>query len=370
MAEPRRIALLHGFSRANSGDGLLVDLTLEALAEAGVTANECTLLALDPESFADLPHVIRAPGEPTARPSLKLARAGAEVIASLAGGGRVKAALAGVDALVAVGGGYLVTDSLTRQGGVIANHLAQLRAAARHSAPTIYLPQSIGPLSGPAGHWTRQALARMDRVWLRDDESMAELALPNVRRCADLAVMKLARSLTSIVPHQPGGATVLVGRDLPRRGDYMDRLRALQRHLPGSSWAVQADVAGPRSDRSFYQREGLAADTGTLAQSLAGPGGPVVSVRLHGAIAALLAGRPTVHLAYERKGWGAYQDLGLGDYVHDARRFDPALVAAQTQALAQDPAPFWQRIAAAAPALAQQWDAMVADLAARIPARR
>lgn len=370
MAELRRIALLHGFSRANSGDGLLVDLTLEALADAGALADECVLLALDPESFADLPHVVCAPGEPTARPSWKLARAGGEVLASMAGRGQIRTELARADAAVAVGGGYLVADSLTRQGGVIANHLPQLRAAARLTAPTIYLPQSIGPLSGIAGHWARQQLARMDRVWLRDDASMAELQLPNARRCADLAVMKLARTLPVITPAITGEAAVLVGRDLPRRGDYLDRLRALQQLLPGCTWAVQADVAGPRSDRSFYRREGLGPDTGTLARALEQPGGPVISVRLHGAIAALLAGRPAIHLAYERKGWGAYQDLGLDDFVHDARRFDPATVAAQARALANDPAPFLHRIAMAAPALARQWDAMVADLAERLPPSR
>ena len=73
--------ILHGFSRRNAGDGLLVDLTLEALAEAGIERQDCALLALDPGSFADLAHVYRAPGEPTARPSLRLGLAGLELLA-------------------------------------------------------------------------------------------------------------------------------------------------------------------------------------------------------------------------------------------------------------------------------------------------
>ena len=365
MADPR-VAIIHAFSRANSGDGLLVDLTFEALQDAGIARGECVLLALDPQSFADIPGVLRAPGEPAARPSLKLLDAGREVISSFAGVGQVRAQLARADALVAVGGGYLVADSLTRQGGVIANHLAQLRAAARHLGPAIYLPQSIGPLCGMAGHWTREALARMDRIWARDDTTMRELALPNMRRCPDLAVMKLAKSFATLEPQATEGAPVLVARHLPACGDYLARLHALQQMLPGAAWGVQADTPGPRSDRAFYQREGLT-DAGSLGELLSRPGGPIVSVRLHGAIGALLAGRPAIHLAYERKGWGAYEDLGLAEFVHDARTFDPALVAAQVKALTADPGPFWDRVAAARLALSAAWDTMVADLASRIP---
>jgi hypothetical protein len=361
-----RVAIIHAFSRSNAGDGLLVDLTFEALRDAGVARDECVLLALHPESFGDIPGVLRAPGEPAARPSLKLLDAGREVISSFAGFGRVRAQLASAGALVGVGGGYLVADSLTRQGGVIANHLAQLRAAARHPGPTIYLPQSIGPLCGMAGHWTRETLARMDRVWARDDATMRELALPNMRRCPDLAVMKLARDFAAIEPQPLRGAPVLVARELPSCADYVARLRELQRLLPTAEWGVQADTPGPRSDRSFYRREGFA-DAGSLAHLLSRPGGPVTSVRLHGAIGALLQGRAAIHLAYERKGWGAYEDLGLAAYVHDARTFDPALVADQVQALAADPAPFWNCVATARPALSGAWDAMVSDLTARIP---
>lgn len=362
----RRVVIIHAFSRTNAGDGLLVDLTFEALQDAGVAREECVLLALHPESFGDIAGVLRAPGEPAARPSLKLLDAGRELIASFAGFGQVRAHLSSADALIAVGGGYLVADSLTRQGGVIANHLPQLRAAARHRSPTIYLPQSIGPLRGVAGRWTREALSRMDRVWARDDATMRELALPNMRRCPDLAVMKLARSFAGIAPQPANGAPVLVARELPSRGDYLRRLHTLEQLLPTAAWAVQADTPGPRSDRAFYGREGFA-DAGSLAELLSRPGGPVVSVRLHGAICALLAGRPAIHLAYERKGWGAYEDLGLAEFVHDARTFDPQQVAAQVKALASDPARFWERVALSRTALSAAWDVMVADLAARIP---
>jgi polysaccharide pyruvyl transferase WcaK-like protein len=71
-----------------------------------------------------------------------------------------------------------------------------------------------------------------------------------------------------------------------------------------------------------------------------------VSVRLHGALGALGAGHPAIHLSYQRKGWASYSDLGLGEYVHSARRFDPSLVAQQIALLQEDPSRLWNRLSA------------------------
>ncbi|NRD90099.1 polysaccharide pyruvyl transferase [Sphingopyxis sp. BSNA05] len=243
--------------------------------------------------------------------------------------------------LVAVGGGYLVADSLVRQSGVLLNHLVQLQTAARAPVPSIYLPQSVGPLHGPVGRAVKSNLNKVSLFCARDDLTMAEIGGDNIIRCADLAVLKLARADDMTNDRQlHAGAPILVGRDLPNPGDYVERLETLGKTLANPLWAVQADVVGDRSDRAFYQRHGIA-DDGTLADMLAtGKGGAVVSVRLHGAIASLIAGRPAVHLAYERKGWGAYEDLGLGEFVHDARTFDPAVVADQINRIRQEPSVF------------------------------
>lgn len=366
--------IMHGFSRRNAGDGLLVDLTYEALGQAGIDRDRCALLALDPESFADLKHVFRAPGEPRAQPSLRLCSAGIEVvtdgISSMLGTGlgasQVARLATRARGLIAVGGGYLVADSPVRQMGVLFNHLVQLRVAGRAGVPSIYLPQSIGPLRGPVGRATARALRSIDRLYVRDDKSLAEVGGPNVRRCADLAVMKLARELAGVTRQERGdNRTVLVGRDLPNAGSYVERLCELQRLVSSPAWAVQADVIGHRSDRAFYQSLGLP-DAGPLANVLKTRPGVVVSVRLHGAIAALIAGWPAIHLAYERKGWGAYEDLGLAAFVHDARTFDPATVARQVDALQRDPGEFWERIRRVMPVLQAQYDDLVSDLRARL----
>jgi polysaccharide pyruvyl transferase WcaK-like protein len=359
--------ILHGFSRRNSGDGLLVNLTLEALEAAGVDRSQCHLLALDPESFADLEHVHRAPGEPTAQMSWRLVKAAGELADDLLGGSDVEMLAQEAKGMIAVGGGYLVTDSLTRQAGVLLNHMVQMRVAARAQVPTIYLPQSVGPLHGPVGMMTRRVIAGIDRFYLRDDISMRELPGPNFRRCPDLAVMKLARSLPRYVDAVAQAApTILVGRALPDDGDYVQRLRQLSATVDDPIWAVQADVAGPRSDRTFYQQHGWT-DGGSLSEVVAQhPSSVVVSVRLHGAIASLIAGRPAIHLSYERKGWGAYEDLGIAEFVHDARNFDPDLVAAQVRELQSSPRRFWDAIAAAVPRLQSHYEDMVADLRARL----
>ena len=354
--------IVHAFSRRNQGDGLLVDLTLEALRDSGVDRQDCVVLALDPESFADLHRVERARGEPRSVPSLKLVSAVGELAASLVGRGHAASLIGSARGIVAVGGGYLVADSAVRQAGVLLNHFAQLRAAAHARAPSIYLPQSIGPLHAPVAALVRRQLRRLDRLYVRDDLTLGELAGPNVHRCADLAVMKLARSLPDGGTKGDVGSPVIVARDLPNPGTYVSRLLQLQSGIQYPRWAVQADVQGPRSDRSFYNRLGIE-DIGSLSSVLSAPKPSVViSVRLHGAIGALLAGVPAIHLAYERKGWGAYEDLGLNDYVHDARTFDPLLVSRQAEQLTADPGRMWALLEASREKLNGQYDALVGDL--------
>jgi len=374
------LALTHAFSRKNAGDGLLVDLSLALLREAGL-AGPHRLLCLDPHSFVDLAsrHDVRlVPGEPRARPSPQLVGAGVEVLRAAAGElglghGVVDGLLDGCDGVVAVGGGYLVADSVVRSGGVVVNHLPQILAAGHRRLPSVYLPQSIGPLRGPAGVATRRALSRIDVIYARDDETLRELSgLTDVRRCPDLAVLELAQALSSI-PRPPGGgdgAVVVVPRDLPRAPGYHSRLHGLGRALRSPTWAVQADVDGPRSDRRFLQVLGVP-DGGDLKAILPRERpGVVVSVRLHGAVASLLAGWPAIHLSYERKGWGAYQDLGLDEWVHDARTFDVDKVAAQAEALRHDPSPMFARIEARLPWLLGARQGLVDELRARFVRKR
>ncbi|MEM1195618.1 MAG: polysaccharide pyruvyl transferase family protein [Pseudomonadota bacterium] len=359
------ISIIHAFSRRNAGDGLLVDLTLELLGEAGIGPDRCRVFALDPESFPDLAHVERAPGEPAARPSLKLLRAAVEAAKATVGLGDLRRELHASRAIVAVGGGYLVGDDPVRQAGIMLNHFSQLAAAADAPCPTVYLPQSIGPLNTPTAALIKAKLQKIDRVWVRDDQTALELPFECVGRVPDLAVMKLGRSFANLALPPLEGPIVLVGRDLPRAPTLQTDLRALAAALPDHVWAVQAETEGKRDDREFYRRSGFEL-SGRMADLMQGPSGPVVSIRLHGAIAGLLAGRPAIHLAYERKGWGAFEDLGIADYVHDVRNFDPMKVAAQALELQQDPDAYWEAVRKATTRLSADWDRIVDDLLARL----
>ncbi|HYI61174.1 MAG TPA: polysaccharide pyruvyl transferase family protein [Acidimicrobiales bacterium] len=373
---PPTVAVVHAYSRANSGDGLLVDLTLERLARAGVPADSCTVVALDPASFADTARTA-AVGTPGRAADLSALVAAGRGLALVAGARRpalarsaAARAVAGADLCVAVGGGYLRTGTRVNSVGTALNHLPQLLAVARGGRPSVYLPQSIGPLAGPVGRRVARALAGVGSVHVRDDRSRAELAgLANVTRTPDLAVLDLAERWAAgaaPVTAAGDGPTLLIGRALPDAPAAGARLRALAERLGEVAWAVQAEGSAAKSDRTFYQGLGVpvAGRTGELLRR--GGWGAVVSVRLHGALEALLAGYPAVHLGYERKSWGAYQDLGLAGHVHSARAFDPGVVADQVAALRADPGPFWAALGAEAEPLRERSEALTADLAAAV----
>lgn len=344
------IAIVHAYSRVNAGDGLLVDLTLQRLARTGIGPDECTVVAMDPASFTDLPSVVklgtagRAVDRETAVAALRgLGVAGSAVHPKAALGAAART-FAAADGFVSVGGGYLRAGNRVNAVGTAINHLPQLVAVARSGRPSIYLPQSVGPLAGPVGRAVRATLRRVGQVHVRDDRSVAELGdAPNVHRTPDLAVLDVADQLSGLAPRDASGVPIIVARALNDAPEYASRLHALARDLDKVSWGVQAEGSVAKSDRTFYDTLGVPPD-GRVGELLAGTPGPVVSVRLHGALQSILSGVPAVHLGYERKSWGAYEDLGLSDWVHSARRFDPELVASQVRALQADPEPFWKAI--------------------------
>ena len=136
----------------------------------------------------------------------------------------------------------------------------------------------------------------------------------------------------------------LVFRDLqnkPYRNAYLERVRALMTLLPDAKLAIQARGRG-NSDDVFY-REHLGVDNAAMLKDvLAERSAIVVSVRLHGSLESVLAGVPSVHIAYERKGHAAFGDLGLDDFVFHASDFDPIAVANAVRLL--DEEQYWLRV--------------------------
>lgn len=344
------IGVLHAYGRQNAGDGLLVDLTSDRLARAGRPAHRQLVVALDPASFDDLPHVTGC-GTDVRRPSRAAMTAAAASLATLAStrltqpATRLDRTLRACDALVAVGGGYLRTPDRVSSVGTAVNHLPQLEIAARSEVPTLYLPQSIGPLTGPVGRRIHRLLAEVDVVCVRDQPSLTELGdLPNVVRLPDLALLHLAETGTPDVARH-GGTTVLVGREVSGVADLGPRLESLAGLLGPHRFAVQAGGDRSKSDRAWYRSLGFE-DAGPLGEVLHDDRcDVVVSVRLHGAIMSLLRGVPAVHLSYDRKGPAAYADLGIPEFCFDVETFNPAAVAGAVEEIRRAPDEYWRRLA-------------------------
>ncbi len=347
------IGVIHAYSRTNSGDGLLVDLTIERLARLGVTADDVLLLALDPGSFPDVPHRagVGARGRGLAWELAPAAAKGAALAVSALttrSVGDVARRLAACEALVGVGGGYLRAVDTTSSVGAVLNHLPQLVAAGRSRVPSLYLPQSIGPLVGPVGAAIRRGLRHIDAVCVRDRWSAADLEdLPNVRRVPDLAVLELAESFDDVRRAEPGGRIGFVARQVGHAPGYEQVLRDVAADLGERVvWAVQTAGDRTKSDAVHYERLGFEAGGGLVDLLAARELSVVVSVRLHGALMALRAGVPAIHLAYDRKGPAAFADLGLEDWCYDVRSLPGEDLACAVGALADDARPYWQRLAA------------------------
>ncbi|ELW9445336.1 polysaccharide pyruvyl transferase family protein [Burkholderia cenocepacia] len=332
------VYLLHAYSSRNSGDGLLVKLSLKAIRAVGID-DVVTIVCLDPASFdgylddAD----VRL---------WSLARFCLETVRGL---GRARPAL-----FFGVGGGYLRASSGIEGWKSLIAHGSQLACAAlRRSKRSIYLPQSIGPLKSLPGTLLAALVRRcVDVVFLRDDQSVDELAHPHGIRTGDLVVLEIGRTprcesaaKRSIERTRP---IRFVFRDLkgkPYRDDYVVNLRCLRKLLPEAGFALQSSGRGNGDDTFYRDRFGVG-QVDDLATLVARERPVVVSVRLHGSLESVLAGVPSIHIAYERKGHAAYDDLGLSRYVVHASDFDANRVAALAREVAEDDGAYWQAMRA------------------------
>lgn len=366
----RRLAILHAYDGRNLGDGLLVAETLDLVERSGVDLADCVIVAMHSESWRGISAVVQYPGvragETTGPRSgaLSLARLSLGGMTSMrtAWGTAVAKVVAGADAVVGVGGGYLRAPGGRQSLDTMAFHLPQLALAASTGKPSFYMPQSIGPLCGPTGRAIGRHLQDLTWVGVRDDRSMEELPSGvRAHRMPDLAVLAIARSPLGADARSVGGGIVLVARALMDGGNrYTEALARLAR-LTNASWGVHSQALG-QNDLDFYRafKPPRTAPTSELLsdRSVA----VVISVRLHGALQAILAGVPAIHLSYERKGHGAYGDLGITDWLHEAWTFDPDDVASQATALAEDPRPFWRAIEGRLPALREANDHLLEEL--------
>jgi polysaccharide pyruvyl transferase WcaK-like protein len=346
MTKPTHVALLHAYSSRNSGDGLLVDLSVDLLKRAFGNTTSVSIVAAAPGSFAQYGQVYPAPV--LASSGISRVSGAASALLPVERNSRLRELLsliAGADVVVGVGGGYLRARNWTEALKLEAGHLLQMRAACRSGKPVVYLPQSIGPVmaAGPVRSHLTRMLGGFSSVFVRDDRSAAFLAgNANTFRAPDLAVLDFERRSAQIIAQaRQADSSVehvaFVLRKAPswtalQRQRYEAATRKLVQRLAPLcriTFAVQSMGRG-NDDLSYYRSIGIQGDLVPLKELLeTDRPDVVVSVRLHGSLESILSGVPSYHLSYERKGFGAYADLGLNDWVANAADFDPDKVIAR-----------------------------------------
>ena len=350
----RRIALLHAYSPLNSGDGLLVEQAVDLVHEALGARLHIDIFASRPDGFA----AAREPDVDVVgtRPGLRgYSRAYLRRLARLDE----------YDLVVGVGGGYLRLGTPVEAIKTWLVHMPQLAWAAR-AENAVYLPQSCGPLGPVSGPVVRRLLARTGTVMLRDDRSVSDCSGVDAIRTPDCGLLGLRRAELPFDEDAP----VIVGTRILRGGAERE-VEEVARRLAPVDGLVQSRV-GANNDEEPTRRVGAhrlysQADLASMSRARV-----VISVRLHGALMALAAGHYPIHLSYERKGFGAFGDLGLDDHVHNVYSMPIDRIVAQAEALAHDPAArarFDARVASALPRLAQRRSEVVAALSTAVRGR-
>lgn len=368
-----KILIAHAYSTMNRGDGLLVDLAREVVTDAFGAGTETCVLALDAKSFTDHGEVLQYP---PAGSGLVTKVAGLTRLAVSAGtripaiAGIIEANFGRPELVIGVGGGYLRTDGGTRSLKTLIAHGLQMRWLLSLGVPTFYLPQSVGPLADVEGRLIKIWVSKLDQINVRDDRSLALLGNGrNVRRRPDLAVLSIARELSPSlasdkqVREQPRLIARHLQRDADKTKNYRSKLAHLIKEVHGLQPALQSSGRG-NDDPAFYRSMGWDDAAPFLRDLITAEKRPelVISVRLHGALEAIRAGIPAIHLSYERKGFGAYDDLGASEFVHNVQNFDVRTVINQAKKIQQDPNIFWRKVEARLPIIRQEYDEMVADL--------
>lgn len=370
MSARPRIVIANAYSRTNSGDGLLVDETAR-LAREAVPDAHLSLIAMAPSTFPEFAGTLNPVSGPSDHMSWhRIARVALSGLPHPA----ARRVLAEADLVLAVGGGYLRADTPAAALKSLISQASQ--APRRDSPPYVYLPQSIGPLPPRVLRTSFERLTRAETVFVRDDRSFAECRAHGfpVVRAPDLAVLAIAERWSARpVRDRPTARPVRVGlvaRNLPDRHGYWEKVRRVAA-MPGVELLVQSAGRG-NDDPAFYASLGLPGPHRLLRDALASdlPPDVTIAVRMHGALESILAGVPAVHLSYERKGWGAYADLGVSEFVHHAWRFDADRVATQAHDLAIDPTHYWTSIEARIPALRRERADLVTAIRAAATARR
>lgn len=250
----------------------------------------------------------------------------------------------------------------------ILNNFYQLVWGSQQGVPVAYLPQSVGPFPC-ALH--RRALVKLadnvDYYCVRDNRS--NQLLPGSYRVPDLAVLKVAKEWgEKSVKVGEIHKVLLVVRDLncPESimSVYLSKIKRIRAAL-GEKCELVIQSVGRGNDDMAFAKKVFPEEAGwrTLREAVNdGSKYLVISVRLHGAIESIIAGHPAIHLSYERKGFGAYEDMKIPQYVHNVFEFSVDDVISQSQALLSCDGEYWDAVNSAIPALQDAREGLVNKL--------
>lgn len=340
-SELPKVLLLHAYSPKNSGDGLLVTLAQEAIEQA-LGPSDIRVVASDAEAFQSSTFYqweAKLPNRWNWLPR-RLSMLATTVLGPRQ---EIRALVSGADLIVAVGGGYLRGGSLGAAVKSWGAHYGQLRLAAHEGHKSVYMPQSIGPFKGIYKRAIEKNLAKVHTVYARDDRTVADFKkVTSIKRMPDMAVLELAANSNNGRTENLDGKPIFVARELSRPRGYYELLNAAAAS-DNFEWALQS-TGGSNDDFPLTCRL-AGVNPRTLKEILAeSQSRIVVSTRLHGALSSLIAGYPAIHLSYERKGWGAYKDLGLGDYVLNARDATLEQIDDLIEQIRSNPQAYWDVI--------------------------
>lgn len=337
-----KIALFNCYSAKNSGDGLLVDLAAEKILQLYPGA-QLTIIASDPSSFASRKYTVES-NEFFALGFISIPFILLKVLMFLCTGiykSSLYSKYTNYDLAFSVGGGYLRFGSCleTLKTGVV--HLSQLAwISSNFGKSHIALSQSIGPFRFFPKGLLSKFFSVTTEIHLRDDRSFSDLKFLSgkIYREKDCAVEKFLADIKS----RPSANTerndkkcVVVLRDF-RRGEKQtkDIIENIEKSLRDFQiiYATQSTIGG-NDDNKFYKKYGLTT-AGLLKEVLSDNKDAIVlSVRLHGALESMMCGHKTFHLSYERKGFGAFEDMGLSAFVDNVYAFKPESVSARLNEL-------------------------------------
>jgi polysaccharide pyruvyl transferase WcaK-like protein len=296
--------ITNAYSSLNLGDGLLVDESRDIVAEAGFIPT--ALLALDPGSFRNSGiHLLNAEAS-RKRLVLEL------------GLGILPLNELAIERAFAVGGGYLRFPNRQVAYKTYLSHMTQLKILSKQGIPFALLPASIGPINFLKKE-VLKILAKAEFIAVRDDKSVLELQeISNVYRFPDLSVLNEIKPISAVSGNWGVG---LILRNL----DFPNWLRDLHRimQIENSYLMIQSSTGSSNNDVKFIIEHFPESEKVTTTEAfLIKRPSLVISSRLHGAIMSIKEGIPAIHLGYERKSFGVYEDLGLSEFCLPANNLD------------------------------------------------